>query len=151
MTTRSRQCVYVDHVQEPRYYPTVDVPVVSKKTKPVKAPKFRPSLKPGAVCILLAGKYKGKRAILLKTLPSGLILVSGPFGLNGVPLKRMDPAYVIATSTIVDVSGVKLPAELTDEFFARPASASSKGEIFDNKEDVRTWHPVSRVVSLFSF
>ena len=34
-------------LQEPRYYPTVDVPVKVKKTKAQKAPKFRPSLKPG--------------------------------------------------------------------------------------------------------
>mmetsp|Transcript_26292 Transcript_26292/g.69080 ORF Transcript_26292/g.69080 Transcript_26292/m.69080 type:complete len:236 (-) Transcript_26292:45-752(-) len=120
--------------KESRYYPVVDVPVTRKKAKK-QTIKFRESLKPGAVCILLSGRFKGKRTVLLKTLPSGLILVTGPFKLNGVPLKRVDPSYVIATSTVLDISKVALPESLTDEFFRRPDASGAKGEIFDNKED----------------
>src|SRR5271154_7169356 len=32
------------------------------------------------------------------------ILVTGPFKINGVPLRRINPAYVVATSTKVDLS-----------------------------------------------
>jgi large subunit ribosomal protein L6e len=42
----------------------------------------------------------------LKSLPSGNILVTGPYAVNGVPLKRVNPAYVIATSTKVALDGV---------------------------------------------
>jgi large subunit ribosomal protein L6e len=42
----------------------------------------------------------------LKSLPSGNLLVTGPYAINGVPLKRVNPAYVIATSTRVPLDGV---------------------------------------------
>ena len=100
----------------------------AKKKAAPKAPRFRPSLQPGTVLILLAGRFRGKRVILLKNLESGLLLVTGPFRVNGVPLRRIAPSYVIATSTKVDISGVDV-SEVKDEMFLRPkAKAAKKGE-----------------------
>ena len=55
--------------------------------------------------------------IVLKNLPSGNLLVTGPYAVNGVPLKRVNPAYVIATSTNVSVEGVA--ANVDDAYFKK--------------------------------
>jgi large subunit ribosomal protein L6e len=76
---------------------------------------------------LLAGRFRGKRVICLKALESGLLLVSGPYKINGVPLRRVNPAYVIATSTKVSVSGVDV-SEMDDAYFSREKDAATEGE-----------------------
>jgi large subunit ribosomal protein L6e len=43
--------------------------------------------------------------ILLKALDQGVLLVTGPFKINGVPLRRINARYVIATSKKVDIGG----------------------------------------------
>ncbi|KAK9511511.1 hypothetical protein O3M35_000151 [Rhynocoris fuscipes] len=110
----------------------------SKKCFSQHKRRFRRSLVPGTVCILLAGTYKGKRVVLLKNLPSGLLLVNGPFTLNGVPLRRIHPNYVIATSTRIKMSGVKVPDHINDKYFKRIKTKKAKkddGEIFATKKE----------------
>ena len=103
----------------PRSYPAYDVKASKGPAHKQNPQKLRESLKPGAVLILLAGRFRGKRVVLLKALESGLLLVTGPFAVNGVPIKRVNAAYVIATSTTVDLSSVPIPAKLNDAYFAR--------------------------------
>jgi len=77
-----------------------------RKRNTPKPSAGRKSITPGTVVILLSGAHRGRRAVVLKSLPSGNVLVTGPYAINGVPLKRVNPAYVIATSTKVPLDGV---------------------------------------------
>lgn len=56
--------------------------------------------------------------VYLKNLKDNTLLVSGPFKVNGVPLRRVNPRYVIATSTKVSLEGVNVE-KFDAEYFAR--------------------------------
>lgn len=76
-------------------------------TRASKTPKktvLRKDIVAGQVLILLSGRFRGRRVVFLKQLPSGLLLVTGPFKVNGVPLKRVNQAYTITTKTSVNVA-----------------------------------------------
>ncbi|KAI9864939.1 MAG: hypothetical protein M1813_002710 [Trichoglossum hirsutum] len=95
------------HTQKAKkWYPTEDESQPKKVRKTVHPAKPRPSLQPGAVLILLAGRFRGKRVVLLKHLSQGVLLITGPFKVNGVPLRRVNARYVIATSAKVDLKGI---------------------------------------------
>merc|ERR1712228_619195 len=98
----------------------------------------RSSLSAGTVAIVLAGVHKGKRVIVLKQLETGLLLVTGPFKLNGTPLRRVNQRFLLATSTKIDVSGVKVPDTINDKYFARikaEKTAKKEGDVFDAKKE----------------
>merc|ERR1719312_188499 len=101
-----------------KWYPAEDVKRPIPRSKKIKPTRLKSAFVPGRVVILLAGKYMGRRVVFLKQLPSGLLLVTGPFKVNGVPLRRVNQAYTIATSTNVDINGVDV-SSIDDAFFAR--------------------------------
>ena len=115
---------------EAKFYPADDVDPLrstgktgrrdlAREAKSANSAKLRKSITPGTVLILLAGRFRGRRVVFLKQMRStGLLLVSGPYGINGIPLRRVNQAYCIATSTTVDVSGVDTK-KFTDEYFGK--------------------------------
>merc|ERR1719436_727794 len=93
-----------------------------------KAPnicKLKKGIAPGSVLILLAGRFRGRRVVFLKQLESGLLLVTGPYAVNGVPLRRANQRYCVVTSTKVDLGGADF-AKVTDAYFAREKAKKEK-------------------------
>ncbi|KAL3641842.1 60S ribosomal protein L6 [Castilleja foliolosa] len=130
----------------PKFYPADDIKKpLSNKRKP-KPTKLRASITPGTVLIILSGRFKGKRVVFLKQLSSGLLLVTGPYKINGVPLRRVNQAYVVGTSTKVDISGVNLD-KFDDKYFAKQVEnkkTKAENEFFEVEKQDKTEIPAER-------
>lgn len=58
-------------------------------------------------------------------------MVTGPFKVNGVPLRRVNARYVITTSSKVDLKGIdeKVVEKVGEEgYFTRDKAENKKGE-----------------------
>lgn len=122
------------------FYPTQDkMPAPKyKNTFSKHVRRTRKTLVPGAILILLAGRHKGKRVVLLKVLASGLLLVTGPFKINGCPMRRISQRYVIGTSGKLDISSVKVPEHLNDAYFKKNKKSTKRAVKRKEGEDIFT-------------
>jgi large subunit ribosomal protein L6e len=135
------------------WYPADDEKKIVKKSaaKAKKTAKLRKSITPGTVLILLAGRFRGRRVVFLKQLSSGLLLVTGPYKVNGVPLKRVNQAYTLTTSTKVDIKGVDV-SKIDDALFKKDSKAKKAGEnkFFAESAKVRYQHLLLHMSSFLS-
>jgi large subunit ribosomal protein L6e len=91
------------------------------------------NIKIGSVIILLSSNFQGRKAILLKITKSGLFVISGPYKINGIPLRRVNPRYIIPTHVEIDLNGINTTI-LSDEYFmALKKSQRSENNNFKNR------------------
>lgn len=123
--------------QRKNWYPVTDSKKrFVRKCKVPTAAKLRASITPGTVLIILAGRFRGRRVVFLKQLKSGLLLVTGPYKLNGVPLKRVNQAYVIPTKTKIALPSITQLDKIEDQFFKRIlVKRTDLGEVVLPKDD----------------
>ncbi|ETB62719.1 hypothetical protein YYC_00411 [Plasmodium yoelii 17X] len=106
---------------------------IASKKKYIVQRKMRKSIQIGKVAIILTGKHMGKRCIITKILNSGLLAVVGPYELNGVPLKRVDPRYLIVTSTnVFDLNNL---SQIKDKFIQ--TAEDIHDDIFIKSNDIK--------------
>ena len=119
------------------WYPVSDIKGhFKRKCKIPKKTHISAELTPGQVVIILSGRFRGRRVVFLKKLESGLLLVTGPYKYNGVPLKRVNAAYVLPTNTKINVDG-KAAESINDEFFLKVDIKREKEEDFFVEDKVK--------------
>lgn len=106
-----------------------------RKIKAGKTARLRKDITPGQVLVVLSGRFRGRRVVFLKALPSGLLLVTGPYKCNGVPLKRVNQAYVLATKTKVTLGNLPGLDKVNDEFFKKRVTIKRGTKSADFFED----------------
>jgi large subunit ribosomal protein L6e len=77
----------------------------------------RVKLEIGTVVILLSSNFKGKKAVLLKRTESGLYVVSGPYKVNGVFIRRINPRYILPTQIQINIEDINTKI-FNDEYFS---------------------------------
>lgn len=105
------------------------------KRKTPKPARLRHGVQPGQILVILAGRFKGKRVVLLKQLESGHLLVTGPYKVNGVPLRRIPQRLTLATSKTISLDGVNA-GQITDAYFAKDKKkrGTKEQQFFQDKE-----------------
>ena len=107
-----------------------------RKCKIPKASHIAAPLTPGQVVIILSGRFRGRRVVYLKKLESNLLLVTGPYKYNGVPLKRVNAAYVLPTNTKLKLDG-EVAKNVNDKSFQRVKIVREKAENFFEDEKTK--------------
>lgn len=103
--------------------------------------RLRHGIQPGQVLIILAGRFRGKRVVFLKQLESGLLLVTGPYKVNGVPLRRVPQKQTLATSKRIALGNVKTD-NINDAYFAKDKrTKGSKEAQFFQDDKTKVMHP----------
>ena len=112
------------------WYPVSDLKShFKRKCKIPKASHISAPLTPGQVVIILSGRFRGRRVVFLKKLESNLLLVTGPYRYNGVPLKRVNAAYVLPTNTKLNVNA-EVAKNVNDKSFSKIEIERKKEEDF---------------------
>jgi large subunit ribosomal protein L6e len=117
-------------------YPVTDEKKHFKRnSKKPSQTRLRKDIQSGQVLILLSGRFRGKRVVFLKQLSSGMLLVTGPYKFNGVPLKRVNQAYVLPTKTRVNLGNIPALDKLSENTFFQRVEVKRGNKLADFVEE----------------
>lgn len=90
--------------------------LVKEKSKK-KVYKIEKNFKKGTILILLGLKFKGKKCVFLKFTQNGSMVITGPYRMNGIPLRRINPKYAFLTEIKINLNYLNLNF-LSDRYFS---------------------------------
>jgi large subunit ribosomal protein L6e len=107
----------IEQINSPQKKSLTNVDRVIKQKKISRKKRYKEKLlQKGSILILLGKKYNGKKCVFLKYSREGALIVSGPYSINGVPLRRINHKNALQTEININLTGLNIEF-LNDKYF----------------------------------
>ena len=85
------------------------------------------------------------RVIYLKQLNSGLLLITGPYRLNGVPIRRVHLKSIISTQTKINKIP-QIPENITDRYLSQPGGINDERKLLQKTIGIGYYYSITYTI-----